>query len=424
MEHLINETEFVLQQLQRTKKRTPLFWTVYYQMNQQDLRFPTSYLPETEKEEIRKRTQRQRLKDELEQEIIRQQRRATALRSLYSILKSRPISYAFTKSSWKALDIIREFLSSNPSMMSAGYKDRVYYFGKYLDRKEKQWLRVSATMAKPMKDKLPLYACSGELEFSSIWGMKRDRIKARSMVSTFVRERMDIGRDGGGQFETRFTIDGSLPSVACGLVQRLGSTRRNGGHIHLNCKGNPVTGERVYNGLRYHLTWMRWLSPYHRRAGRFSSVAATRATFEEAQRHKFAALSANTWGRTGTVEMRLWGSTKRASEWVNRAELMKSIARWTETATVPVGFPITKDNGRFAFVTFYRYAVTAAPDVLRYVLKELKKVARYPQRDRVAAEEAHRLLVSFDNSGLALRGYRRERMGVDVSTLPESPDNA
>lgn len=279
--------------------------------------------------------------------------------------------------------------------------------------------------AKALKDsqlwhKTALYGCSGELEADYMDGRAIAKMAANRGHDHNPASRtthwshyswLNYGTDGGGQAETRFAIVGSLPSLVCRQITRLGSTERNGGHIHLNAK-EPEIGERVYNAMRYHLSWFRWLVPSHRRNNRFAAVTDTPQTFENARRRKYAAISANTWDRTHTIEVRLWPTSDDPSDWTGRRDLMQAIAKWSETIPRPVDeagifpAPINQQTQVKAWPEFYRWAAVNAPEGLRYALKVLRKKARRTRRDldqTMAAE----LWENFLSSGVTVRGFRR-----------------
>jgi hypothetical protein len=65
---------------------------------------------------------------------------------------------------------------------------------------------------KGYRDKLPLYACSGELEFTGI------NYSKAAKLGQMRGEWWNLGRDGGGQHELRFLITGRVPDAACSVV--------------------------------------------------------------------------------------------------------------------------------------------------------------------------------------------------------------
>lgn len=251
---------------------------------------------------------------------------------------------------------------------------------------------------KEYSDTLPLYACSGELEAAAL-------VYIRSRALHQERPFFHVGRDGGGQPEIRFRIHPTTTAKACKLVARIGSQGRNGGHIHLNCRKNEEIGSRVFSAFRTHLVWFRYLVNHARRSGRWSSVDNTPRTFAEAKRIKGCAISCNTWNHTGTVEVRLWGTTAKPEEWHFRAGLMQSLARMSETqTTVP-----TSLERAFAvpvFLDFARWAAQNDPQTLRETLHRLRKKGR-TQTDRIGAEQCRQIVAAFDASDIRLTGYRR-----------------
>jgi|688.fasta_scaffold01478_46 hypothetical protein len=245
--------------------------------------------------------------------------------------------------------------------------------------------------------RLPLYACSGELEANAIkytTGAKRD---------TF--DFWNVGRDGGGQHEIRFRIHPTITALACKQVTRIGSQSRNGGHIHINCQHNAETGRRVFDAFRAHLVWIRFLANAARRNGRWSAVDNTPADFATACRTKAAAISCNTWNHTGTVEMRLWGTTAKAEEWAFRARLMQSLARMSETVTT-CRTPLTRENTLPVFMEFATWAAANDPQTLRETLHRLRKKGR-TTADRIGAQQCREMVTAFDASEIRLTGYRR-----------------
>jgi hypothetical protein len=251
---------------------------------------------------------------------------------------------------------------------------------------------------KEYHDRLPLYACSGELEAQSLR-------YSRSRVMNTERIFWHVGRDGGGQPEIRFRIHPTTTAKACKLVSRIGSQSRNGGHIHLNCRKNDEIGNRVFHGLRSNLVWMRYLANHARRSGRWSSVDNTPNTFAEAKRIKGAAISCNTWNHTGTVEMRLWGTTAKPETWAFRSRLMQSIARMSETESQPMP-QMLRENAAPTFLTFARWAAQHDPQTLRETLHEMRRKSR-TNADRIGADQCRALVAAFDASDIRLTGYRR-----------------
>lgn len=251
---------------------------------------------------------------------------------------------------------------------------------------------------KDYADTLPLYACSGELEAAALVYIRSQHVRTEKPF-------WHVGRDGGGQPEIRFRICPTLTPKACKLVARIGSQSRNGGHIHLNCRKDEEIGSRVFSAFRAHLVWMRYLANHSRRSGRWSSVANTPHYFADAKRTKAAAISANTWNATGTVEVRLWGTTAKPEEWHFRASLMKSLARMSETQTTQIT-PLERPNASPVFLEFARWAAQHDPQTLRETLHRLRKKGR-TTADRIGAEMCRELVAAFDASDIRLTGYRR-----------------
>lgn len=245
---------------------------------------------------------------------------------------------------------------------------------------------------------LPLYACSGELEAASLVYIRSQHVRSE-------RAFWHVGRDGGGQPEIRFRICPTLTPKACKLVARIGSQSRNGGHIHLNCRKDEEIGNRVFTAFRAHLVWMRYLANHARRSGLWSSVENTPRYFADAKRIKKAAISANTWNDTGTVEMRLWGTTDKPEEWHFRSGLMQSLARMSETQTTQLT-TLERPNAAPVFLIFARWAATNDPQTLRETLHRLRKKGR-TTADRIGAEMCRELVAAFDASDIRLTGYRR-----------------
>ena len=279
------------------------------------------------------------------------------------------------------------------------------------------------------KDELPLYACSGELEANCMkvekiikLSKEKGRMDGRHHASWKHSPSLVFARDGGGQAECQFLITPARARLVCSLVEDLGPQKNNGGHIHLNCKGDEAIGERVFNALRYHISWTRWLVGSVRRRHRWSPVtthendtryeSGVQRTFQEAVRVKRAAVSANTWSRTGTIEMRLWGTTSNPAEWLGRRDLMIAIARWSETHAADCLEPdgnnkrISNSTGAEAWPSFFRWAATHAPKGLAYALRTLRRKARSSRRN-IDSDQARQLMGQFEASGLTCAGYRR-----------------
>ena len=279
------------------------------------------------------------------------------------------------------------------------------------------------------KDELPLYACSGELEANCMkvgkilkLSKEKGRMDGRQHASWKHSPSLVFARDGGGQAECQFLITPARARLVCSLVADLGPQKNNGGHIHLNCKGDEAIGERVFNAFRYHISWTRWLVGSVRRRHRWSPVtthqndtrheSGVQRTFQEAMRVKRAAVSANTWSRTGTIEMRLWGTTSNPTEWLGRRDLMIAIARWSETHAADCLEPdgttkrISNSTGAEAWPSFFRWAAAGAPKGLAYALRTLRRKARSSRRN-IDSTNARQLMGQFEASGLTCAGYRR-----------------
>ena len=284
--------------------------------------------------------------------------------------------------------------------------------GRWLGNYETYFLNEeSRTVTKTLAETLPLYACSGELEFDSIRGDKATRLGSER--GSF----WSLGRDGGGQHELRFRIAGRVPKAAVSLVSGLGQISRNGGHIHINCKGDEAIGSRVFHALRYHLSWMQWMMPKSRRELRFCPVSDVRYTFREARELKYAAVSCVSWNVTGTVEMRVWPSSRLETDWTGRAGLMQSIAKWSEgeadRMTDDRAISIDSASTRLAaWEEYFTWAAIHDKKNLRWTLRKLKDKARSlsytPSGSGVDIEGARhciRLVQRFEASGVSLSRY-------------------
>ena len=299
-------------------------------------------------------------------------------------------------------------------------------FGSYLKDLHKRNLYDKASHIADLKsvkerlsNKLDLYACSGELEFLSADRRKIDRMKGQVNGWT-IGDFWNLGRDGGGQHELRFRIAGGVPKAACSIVSRLGGASRMGGHIHLNCKGDSLIGSKVYSALRRNLCWMRWLVPESRRANHFCGVSLTPVTFAEAQSRKYAAISANTWSYTGTIEMRLWPSSSKPVDWENRARLMQSIAKWSEGYTLDelqafAMLPIAREQQHSAWRNYYLWASENDPEALLIAINLLRAKSRQSSSDARGAEHSAELVSQFNASSTRLVGYRRPRVSRAVT---------
>jgi hypothetical protein len=267
----------------------------------------------------------------------------------------------------------------------------------------------------PLYESMPLYTCSGELEATRMDTYRIRKLAKGKSSSTSRHElwrhsaHLNFARDGGGQAETQFLIRPELARIVCNLVTSLGSQSRNGGHIHINCGKDEAVGERVYSALRYNLTWLRWLVPYSRRSGHWSQMNTVCCSFNRAKSVKATALSANTWNRTGTVEMRLWGTSKKPEDWLGRRNIMQAIAKWSELKDVHSlnSYPLAEETTRIAWPEFVRWSAVNAPEALAYALRVIRKKCRSrstPPKDKEACDLLWR---EFESTGIRVRGFRR-----------------
>ena len=279
--------------------------------------------------------------------------------------------------------------------------------------------RMPQKAQKPLWEELPLYACSGELEADSmnrvkIYNMartlKRDHETRSHSVTTYWKhsDKLEFKRDGGGQAETTFLIRPELANLVCKSITRIGRVNRNGGHIHINCQKDEAIGRRVFTALRFHLCWMRWLAGSVRRNHSWSQMSGVADTFDRANQ-KACALTAHTWQRTGTIEMRLWGTSHKPEDWLGRAELMKAVARWSEDYS-PALQPIDQNTETTAWPLFFTWASTKAPKALVYALNQFRKRSRSTTLNPADKEAAIRLMSVFEQSGVTVAGYRRRQL--------------
>ena len=277
----------------------------------------------------------------------------------------------------------------------------------------------------PLHLKLPLYACSGELEANH---MKKYRIAklARGKHSGTNRvtctwkhsDGLNFSTDGGGQAETQFHIDPIKAKIVCGLVDTIGPVSRNGGHIHINCRKDEAIGQRVYDSMRYHMTWIRWMVNHTRRHHHWSNMDTIAVSFDGAKRVKATALSCNTWERTGTVEVRLWGTTNKPEQWIGRAKTMQAIARWSEANIPEYQAEINLSTGGRAWPLFFQWAAVHEPEALVFVLNTFRKKIRSTTTGSADRAACQRLMYDFEESGVTVRGYRRRnRVGVNSSAV-------
>jgi hypothetical protein len=319
------------------------------------------------------------------------------------------------------MDSVRRNIS-RAELLRMSRIERQREIGQWLRGWEKRLLHEAASrVEESYHDRLPLYECSGELEAQSLRTSRwcGDRHLSTNRVRSYKTPYWDVGRDGGGQPEIRFRITQKLPDVACSLVNRIGSIDRNGGHIHLNCKRDELIGRSVYFAMRHHLSWFRYLAPLTRRRSRWCNVQDTMSDWESAKGRKYAAVSAGQFNRLGTIEVRLWPTSRKPSDWRFRASLMQAIAKWSEDHADCNGeTPISNETAVQAWESFYRWAAIHAPSTLREILKVMKAKARSADTrtrniDRFGAAKCDELVRQFDASDTRLRGYRRvERQPV------------
>ena len=319
------------------------------------------------------------------------------------------------------LDSVRRNLDRS-ELVKLGPAERQREVGNWLRGWEKRLLHEAQARHKDAyHDRLPLYECSGELEAQSLRTSRwfKDRYLSTNRVRSYKTPYWDVGRDGGGQPEIRFRITQKLPDVACNLVSRIGSIDRNGGHIHLNCKRDEAIGRSVYFAMRHHLSWFRYLAPLTRRQSRWCNVQDTMSDWESAKSRKYAAVSAGQFNRLGTIEVRLWPTSRKPSEWRFRASLMQAIAKWSEDHAECSGeTPISNETAVQAWGSFYRWAAIHQPSILKEILKVMKAKARTAassnrRLDRFGATKCDEFVRQFDASDTRLRGYRRvERQPV------------
>lgn len=300
------------------------------------------------------------------------------------------------------------FAASNHHQIVKG----VGQFLKSLEKKKLGQLQP-APLTPEYWDRLPLYECSGELEASGLRPAKylpSGRYVSTANVRSYRKPYWDVGRDGGGQHEIRFRITQKLPDVACNLVSNIGSIERNGGHIHINCKRDEDIGKSVYYSLRYHLSWFRYLAPLTRRRSRWCAVADCCEDWDNALARKYAAVSAAQFERLGTIEVRLWPTSRKPSDWRFRASLMQAIARWSEDHVIPDS-PISNETAPQAWESFYRWAAIHEPETLKSIIKAMKAKTRTINNsrnvDRFGAAKCDEFVRQFDTSDIRLRGYRR-----------------
>jgi hypothetical protein len=373
---------------------------------------------------LRKAYKRVRLKIELQQA----QRELTFTRDLALLVVAHLGKRRFFKTQIRkdynltsVMDSVRRNVS-RAELLKMSRAERQREVGQWLRHWEKRLLKeAQSRIEESYYDRLPLYECSGELEAQSLRTSRwtGDRHLSTNRVRSYKTPYWDVGRDGGGQPEIRFRITQKLPDVACNLVSRIGSIDRNGGHIHLNCKRDEEIGRCVYFAMRHHLSWFRYLAPLTRRRSRWCNVQDTMSDWESAKSRKYAAVSAGQFTRLGTIEVRLWPTSRKPSDWRFRASLMQAIAKWSEDHADCSGeTPISNETAVQAWESFYRWAAIHTPSTLREILKAMKAKARSADTrtrniDRFGAAKCDELVRQFDASDTRLRGYRRvERQPV------------
>ena len=300
-------------------------------------------------------------------------------------------------------------------------KDSIKMIGQYAADHEDALIsyRMPVKEEKPYYKELPLYACSGELEADSMnstkiynlaKGLHREHETRSHSVTRYWKysDKLEFKRDGGGQAETTFLIRPELARIVCKSVARIGRLNRNGGHIHINCQKDEQIGRRVFAALRFHLCWMRWLAGSVRRNHQWSQMSGVADTFDEATQ-KACAITRYTWNRTGTIEMRLWGTSHKPEDWLGRAALMQAIAKWSEDYS-PALQPIDQNAETTAWPLFFTWASTNAPEALRYTLTQFRKRSRSTVLNPADKESAIRLMSVFEQSGVTVAGYRRRRL--------------
>jgi hypothetical protein len=377
---------------------------------------------------LRKALKRVRLKIEVQQA----QRELTFTRDLAMLVVGYLGKRRFFKSQIRkdynltmVMDSVRRNFNRS-ELLKMGRTERQRKIGNWLRVWEKRLLReAQSRIEQSYYDRLPLYECSGELEAQSLRTSRwtGDRHLSTNRVRSYKTPYWDVGHDGGGQPEIRFRITQKLPDVACNLVNRIGSIDRNGGHIHLNCKRDEAIGRSVYFAMRNHLSWFRYLAPLTRRQSRWCNVQDTMSDWESAKSRKYAAVSAGQFNRLGTIEVRLWPTSRKPSEWRFRASLMQAIAKWSEDHAECSGeTPISNDTAVQAWGSFYRWAAIHEPSILKEVLKVMKAKARTASSsnrrlDRFGATKCDEFVRQFDTSDTRLRGYRRvERQPVAAAS--------
>jgi hypothetical protein len=126
---------------------------------------------------------------------------------------------------------------------------------------------------------------------------------------------------------------------------------------------------------------------------------------------KYSAVSAAQFERLGTVEVRLWPTSRKPSEWRMRAALMQAIARWSEDNVTPEA-SVTNETAPQAWASFYRWAAIHEPETLKEIIKAMKAKVRTINNtsrnvDRYGALKCDEFVRHFDASDTRLSGYRR-----------------
>ena len=381
---------------------------------------PNYYILQSEDKNVLKRAYDRVRRRYLDERNERQQRHLRAVASvIVGCLRHRKLyRRTFRKDGVTLQDLVDRIRNHFGSdwFGSANTREIIKGVGQFLKSIEKS--KINQMLPEPLTpeywDRLPLYECSGELEATGLHGYKTTptgRSVSTNRIRSYQKPYWDVGRDGGGQHEIRFRITQKLPDVACNLVSNLGSIERNGGHIHINCKRAEDYGQAVYYSLRYHLSWFRYLTPWTRRRSRWCSVNACCESWDDALGRKYSAVSAAQFERLGTVEVRLWPTSRKPSEWRMRAALMQAIARWSEDNVTPEA-SVTNETAPQAWASFYRWAAIHEPETLKEIIKAMKAKVRTINNtsrnvDRYGAVKCDEFVRQFDASDTRLSGYRR-----------------
>ena len=381
---------------------------------------PNYYILQSEDKNVLKRAYDRVRRRYIDERNERQQRHLRAVASvIVGCLRHRKLyRRTFRKDGVTLQDLVDRIRNHFGSdwFGSANTREIIKGVGQFLKSIEKS--KINQMLPEPLTpeywDRLPLYECSGELEATGLHGYKTTptgRSVSTNRIRSYQKPYWDVGRDGGGQHEIRFRITQKLPDVACNLVSNLGSIERNGGHIHINCKRAEDYGQAVYYSLRYHLSWFRYLAPWTRRRSRWCSVNACCENWDDALGRKYSAVSAAQFERLGTVEVRLWPTSRKPSEWRMRAALMQAIARWSEDNVTPEA-SVTNETAPQAWASFYRWAAIHEPETLKEIIKAMKAKVRTINNtsrnvDRYGALKCDEFVRQFDASDTRLSGYRR-----------------